>query len=125
MKTFKRLIGSILIIVVAMGLGSAIYFIKQAISKESVPLATVAPVITAVPTEQATDVPELKQYIITTDTVNIRTAPTTESDVIVKVPKDTVLQLLYSDSEWSSIMYEGQNAYINNEFVESYNGTIE
>lgn len=120
MRVIKRLLLAILLVVLAMGLGGAAYIIQMRYFSEPEIIATETPSATLTPTVAPTEDSDLSQYVITIDTVNIRQAPTTDSEVIEKVDKDTVLKLLYSDSEWSSVVFNEQNAYVKNEFVTSY-----
>lgn len=120
MRVIKKLLLAILLVVLAMGLGAAIYIVQTKYFTETDVTVTETPVATSEPTTAPTEEPDLTQYVITIDTVNIRKEPTTESDVIAKVNKDTVLQLLYGDAEWSSVIYNGEHAYVNNEFVLTY-----
>lgn len=121
MRVIKKLLLAILLVVLAMGLGAAIYIVQTKYFTETDVTVTETPVATSEPTTAPTEEPDLTQYVITIDTVNIRKEPTTESDVIAKVNKDTVLQLLYGDAEWSSVIYNGEHAYVNNEFVQAHN----
>lgn len=121
MRVLKKLLLAILLIVLAMGLGGAIYIVQTRYFTEPEVTPTTTPEATSTAAAAPTEEPDLTQYVITIDTVNIRQEPTTDSAIIEQVGKDTVLQLLYSDAEWSSIVYEGQNAYVNNEYVKAHN----
>lgn len=121
MKVLKKILLALLVIILAMGLGAGIYFVKSNYIDSGNPEPTVVPAETPVPTEvPVTEEPDLKQYVITVDTVNLRQEPTTDSAIVVQVGKDTVLQLLYSDPDWSSVIYEGQSVYVKGEFVTPY-----
>lgn len=120
MKVLKKLLLAIILVVLAMGLGGAIYVVQTKYFANSDIAASETPEATETTTEAPTEEPDLSQYVITIDTVNIRQEPTTDSAIIEQVGKDTVLQLLYSDAEWSSVIYDGQNAYVNNEFVTAH-----
>lgn len=125
MKVLKKLLLAILLVVLAMGLGAAIYLVQTEYFTKPDISPSQTPGVTGTPTTAPTEEPDLTQYVITIDTVNIRQEPSTDSAIIEQVGKDTVIQLLYSDAEWSSVLYNGQNAYVNNEFVTSYSVTTE
>ena len=68
--------------------------------------------------EEAMDYSEYKMTEIkTTDQVNIRKGPSTDSEVVETVPSGTILQSLYVDGEWYAIFYEGEKAYVNADYV--------
>ena len=123
MNVLKKILLSLLLIVLALGCGVLIYFVqnKYIESKEVEPPApTPEPVITQEPTAEPTEEPAPLQYVITNDTVNLRQGPGTDTEVVAKVNAETVLQLIYADAEWSSVVYEGQTVYVKNEFIAPY-----
>ena len=124
MNILKKLGLSLLIIVLSLGCGFLIYYVqgKYFNGRNSAMPAppTPTPEVTEVPTETPSEEPVQQQFVITNDTVNLRQGPGTNTAVVVKVPANTVLQLIYADAEWSSVVYEGQTAYVKNEFVAPY-----
>ncbi len=124
MNVLKKLGLSLLIIVLSLGCGFLIYYVQGRFfnGRNSATPAppTPTPEVSEIPVVTPTEEPVQQQFVITNDTVNLRQGPGTNTAVIVKVPANTVLQLIYADAEWSSVVCEGQTGYVKNEFVSPY-----
>jgi len=102
-------------------------------TEEKEPVASVEPttiptsVPTAVPTAIPTAVPEGKTYY-TTDTVNVRTRPTTESKVYKKLSVRSEVNVIAEENEWSTVLLDENVYYIASEFLreksENSNGRL-
>lgn len=55
--------------------------------------------------------------VVTGDTVNIRSQATTESDILGVVEKDSELNVVYQDGNWSQIVYNDQVAWISSYYI--------
>lgn len=62
-------------------------------------------------TEPEIDVTAL-ETVYTTDTVNVREAPSTDAQVVEKLGRRTEVQRISDDGEWSSIYLNGQICYV-------------
>ena len=65
---------------------------------------------------------EIEEPIIITelvakDQINIRKQPNEESNIITTVSEGTVLKGISQDGEWYKILYNDEEAYVNNEYV--------
>lgn len=54
-----------------------------------------------------------------TDTVNVRTSPSLESDIYTKLNYGTRLERVQDDGEWSTVMLEGSTYYIASRYLEA------
>ena len=74
---------------------------------------------TSVKTEKKALLPsEYKQkHIITTEEVNIRKEPNTDSEIINTIESGTHLIGLYNDDEWYRVVYDNEIAYVKSEYV--------
>lgn len=62
-------------------------------------------------TEQQTETPEPKYYY-SMDTVNVRSAPSTDSDIIGSLNKSDRIHVESIDGEWASVIYDGSSAFV-------------
>lgn len=122
MQVLKRLILYIFIAALALCIGGGIYLLQSSFFEKDEEIIT-TPSATVLPTEEPTPEPTAEpvaQMYITTDVVNLREAPTTESAVVMKVPKDTIVQLYYMDNEWAFVKYADKNVYVSVEYITEY-----
>lgn len=78
--------------------------------------------------EQELEVRAKAEGMATTNDVNVRTAPTTSSDVLMTMPTDTVVAVIgvtgeTEDGEWYEIWYNEVCAYLNAKYVKSISST--
>ena len=55
--------------------------------------------------------------MVTTDTVNVRRAPSTDAEVAGKLARRTEVSRIGEEGEWSAVIYEDQKCYIKSEFL--------
>lgn len=55
--------------------------------------------------------------MVTTDTVNVRKAPSTDAEVAGKLARRTEVSRVGEEGEWSAVIYEDQKCYIKSEFL--------
>lgn len=60
--------------------------------------------------------------VITGDYVNIRSQATTDSEILGVVEKDSEVNVVYQDGNWSQIVYNDQVAWINSYYISFVNG---
>lgn len=58
-----------------------------------------------------------KKYVITTDSVNVRSGDSTESDIVDKVDKGTVLEQIEEKNGWTKVLYSEIEAYIKSDYL--------
>lgn len=71
---------------------------------------------TEIQTETETEIPQPKFYY-STDVVNVRNAPSTNSDVIGSLNKSDKIEVTSIDGEWANVIYNGTAAYISAQFL--------
>lgn len=62
--------------------------------------------------ETELDVSNVKSAIILEDQINVRNEPSTSSDIIGKVAKNTVIHVLEEQGDWAKIQYSGNSGWI-------------
>ena len=65
----------------------------------------------------------LKQIIVTSDIVNLRSGPGTTFDKKGKVSKDTILDVLQESDGWYAVLWENSKVWIINDYVKTYFAT--
>ena len=50
-------------------------------------------------------------------TLNLRSYPSTDADVLAKIPNGTIVTVLDYDYDWCYINYNGKNGYVSSEFL--------
>ena len=60
---------------------------------------------------------------ITGDLVNIRSRPTTESDLLATYPEETVMTVIGINSGWYKVNHEGYTGYVRSDYMTIINGT--
>ena len=58
-----------------------------------------------------------QKSIITTEEVNVRKEPNTDSEIIDTIESDTHLIGLYNNEEWYRVIYDNEIAYVNSEYI--------
>lgn len=58
--------------------------------------------------------------IITGDVVNVRSAPSTDSSVVIKLNGGTLVDLIALEDDWYSVSYNGQTGYIRSDYLNIY-----
>lgn len=66
--------------------------------------------------EVETELPQSKFYY-STDVVNVRTAPSTDSEVIGALNKTDKIEVTSIDGEWANVIYNGTAAYVAAQFL--------
>lgn len=61
----------------------------------------------------------------TTTTVNVRTAPTTDSDIIEILPYNKEISVCNFNTEWSMIYWDDKIYYINNSYIQDHEAEFE
>jgi len=62
--------------------------------------------------------------LITGSLVNVRTGPSTGHAIVTQLPQGTRISIIGSDGDWYRIRLNGQNVYLNRQFVSSERGTF-
>lgn len=62
-------------------------------------------------------------YITTADFLNFRSQPTTNSEILGKIPKGTIVDITEINDGWGSISYEGKDGYISMDYAAEYDTT--
>lgn len=87
------------------------------------PAATVpAPQVVAASSsreEAPADLQNVKRAKVTADVLNVRSAPSTDADIIGKLYYGSVVRLVDSGGEWTKIKYDRKEAYVATEFLEA------
>ena len=60
---------------------------------------------------------------ITGDLVNIRSKPTTDSDLLATYPEETVMTVIGINSGWYKVNHEGYTGYVRSDYMTIINGT--
>lgn len=66
------------------------------------------------------------QQVVTRSNVNLRSAPTTDSRVLLQIPKGTAIDLSGCETDWCEVSIEGQSGFIAKQYTvseESYRST--
>lgn len=71
----------------------------------------------AVPTLNEETVEYAREEVVTTSSVNVRTAPSTDSEVYQTVPRRSEFVKTADDGTWSAVEIEGKEYYIASEFL--------
>jgi cell wall-associated NlpC family hydrolase len=58
-----------------------------------------------------------KEGIVTADTLNIRNAPNTSSEVVFSVSMDEIVEILAESGEWFKIKYDGQEGWAFGQYI--------
>lgn len=71
--------------------------------------------------EEATTVPETEgvdgKTMYTTDVLNFRTEASTESELIVHIPKGAKVKVVAQEGEWCNITYKKKTGYVKTEYL--------
>ncbi|WP_142395823.1 MULTISPECIES: cell wall-binding protein EntA [Bacillus] len=59
------------------------------------------------------------ETVVTTDVLNVRENPTTESKVVGKLQNDHKLDVLNTENGWSQIKLDGKDAFVSTEFTKN------
>lgn len=82
---------------------------------------TAAPEAEAAPEEQLEEptLPEEQSVMakVNGNSVNFRSEPTTDAEVIAKLDKGTEIELLLTEDGWCKVVYDGQTGYISADYV--------
>ncbi|MFE7063032.1 SH3 domain-containing protein [Sutcliffiella sp. NPDC057660] len=62
---------------------------------------------------------------VTTDGLNIRSEPTTQSKVIGTLANGTLVNVLNKKSDWLQISFDGETGWIHSDYAELHNGNID
>ncbi|MGD6832102.1 SH3 domain-containing protein [Sutcliffiella halmapala] len=62
---------------------------------------------------------------VTTDGLNIRSQPSTQSKVIGTLATGTVVNVLTQESDWLQISYDGETGWIHSDYANIHNGSTE
>ena len=85
---------------------------------------------TAAPTESSQTVesmpetepetqPEAERYVVTGNSVNVRTEPSTSSRILVQLSQGTEVDYVKRyNNDWTVINYDGQEAYVSSQYIE-------
>lgn len=65
----------------------------------------------------AEPVEETKEVVYTTDKVNVRTEPSTDSEVYQILDRRTEVDRVSDDGEWSKVILDGKDYYISSQFL--------
>ena len=85
-------------------------------------MATEAP--TMPPTEPA--IPEVAEIYKTTDRLNVRSGPSTDSDKLGLLESGTVVDYVQAyDDDWAIIMYNGAEAYVSSQYLSAQSAASE
>ena len=82
-------------------------------AEEAVEEATAEPVQESA----AEPVEETKEVVYTTDKVNVRTEPSTDSEVYQILDRRTEVDRVSDDGEWSKVILDGKDYYISSQFL--------
>ncbi|MCM1184487.1 MAG: N-acetylmuramoyl-L-alanine amidase [Roseburia sp.] len=99
--------------------GSGESTVEEAGAKESAagnPEGTAAG--NTVPTSASTETVEMR----TTSKVNVRMAPSTDSEVYKVLAARTIVEVADADAEWSRVLLDGGEYYISSEYLRPYDG---
>lgn len=61
----------------------------------------------------------IKQGVITGNSLNVRTSPDTNSEVIGKLNSGTTVDILSQENTWTEITFQGQNAWISSQYIQA------
>ena len=60
-------------------------------------------------------------YITTTDLLNFRSQPNTDSDILDRIPLGTILNITEINEGWGKTTYKEKNGYVSMDYVSQYN----
>ncbi|PQZ56798.1 enterotoxin [Bacillus sp. MYb209] len=86
----------------------------EAIMKKLIGIATAAVFGLGIFTSSAN-----AETVVTTDVLNVRENPTTESKVVGKLQNDHKLDVLNTENGWSQIKLDGKDAFVSTEFTKN------
>lgn len=89
--------------------------VKETVSQEQAETESVEETEETEPEINVDDLPV--EEMVTTDLVNVRVAPSTESEIYCKLARRTNVQRIDDDGEWSRIRLEGNIYYIASEYL--------
>lgn len=114
---FRSIIKPVLLIIIIILLLLIIKMIRPATDAKPDSTAAVSTESLAPETEAETVAAESTVYR-TTDTVNVRPEPSTDTDRIGVLAPDTDVEYLRDyDEKWAVISYNGQEAYVSRDFI--------
>ena len=114
---FRSIIKPVLLIIIIILLLLIIKMIRPATNAKPDSTAAVSTESLATETEAETVAAESTVYR-TTDTVNVRPEPSTDTDRIDVLAPDTDVEYLRDyDEKWAVINYNGQEAYVSRDFI--------
>lgn len=73
---------------------------------------------------EITEKEAVKKGIVTVDILNIRSGPTTETEILGKLSFGTSVEILSEADDWYEISFDSSTAYICGEYVRIIDGTI-
>ena len=73
---------------------------------------------TANETEDNEQTNSAKTGIITVDSLNVRSNPSLNSNIIGKLKKDTTVEMLSEASDWVEIDFEGKSGWVSNLYID-------
>ena len=63
--------------------------------------------------------PEAERYVVTGNSVNVRTEPSTSSRILVQLSQGTEVDYVKRyNNDWTVINYDGQEAYVSSQYIE-------
>lgn len=78
---------------------------------------SVEPTIVETTTIPETTVQKKKVYRYTTDRINLRSEPNTESEIVIVLDSGTKVTVIKKKGEWSKIKVKGKTGYVMTEFL--------
>ena len=62
---------------------------------------------------------EAERYVVTGNSVNVRTEPSTSSRILVQLSQGTEVDYVKRyNNDWTVINYDGQEAYVSSQYIE-------
>ncbi len=115
---FRSIIKPLLLIIIIIMLLLIIKMIHPANDSVEESAAAITTESAAPETEATTATEEESTVYRTTDTVNVRSTPSTDTDRIGVIAPDTDIEYLRDyDDKWAVINYNGQEAYVSRDYI--------